>query len=153
MIKPCMSVFPGALPNGTSPGVAERRCLFCFFSGCRCRCFKPVDRSLEGSSELPSILVRLVRCGFSVAGARARRPVVGLVNHGCSFRRQHMRDCKYQGLDLGLPPSHFDSRRSLFSMSTWCMFGGVWRLWWLLLQIKLVLVCVSALAAGEGFDP
>ncbi|CAN6865267.1 unnamed protein product, partial [Brassica oleracea] len=88
------------------------------FGGCRCHCFKPVDRSLEGSSELPSVLVRLVRCGFSVAGARARRPVVGLVNHGCSFRRQHMRDCKYQGLDLGLPPSHFDSRRSLFSLST-----------------------------------
>ncbi|WZZ86401.1 hypothetical protein YC2023_114980 [Brassica napus] len=95
-----------------------------------------LSRSID-LSRLPSVLVRLVRCGFSVAGARARRPVVGLVNHGCSFRRQHMRDCKYQGLDLGLPPSHFDSRRSLFSLSTWCRFGGVWRVWW----------CVVALVA------
>ncbi|CAN7090806.1 unnamed protein product [Brassica rapa subsp. narinosa] len=109
--------------------MAERRCLFCFFSGCWCRCFKLVDRSLEGSSELPSVLVRLVRCGFSVAGTRARRPVVGLVNHGCSFRWQHRRDYKYQGLNIGLPPSRFDSRRNLFSLSSWCRFGGVWRLY------------------------
>lgn len=133
--------------------VAERRCLFCFFSGHRCRCFKPVDRSLGGSSELPSVPVRLVCYGFSVAGAHVRRPVVGLVNHGCSSRWWRVRDCKYQGLDLGLPPGRFDSRRSLFSPSSWCRFGGVWQLWWLLLQIKLLLVCVGALATGEGFDP
>ncbi|CAF2268200.1 unnamed protein product [Brassica rapa] len=94
------------------------RCLFCFFSGRRCRCFKPVDRSLGGSSELPSVPVRLVCYGFSVAGAHARRPVVGLVNHGCSSRWWRVRDCKYQGLDLGLPPGRFDSRRSLFSPSS-----------------------------------
>nr|VDD11224.1 unnamed protein product [Brassica rapa] len=86
--------------------------------GRRCRCFKPVDRSLGGSSELPSVPVRLVCYGFSVAGAHARRPVVGLVNHGCSSRWWRVRDCKYQGLDLGLPPGRFDSRRSLFSPSS-----------------------------------
>ena len=130
-------------------GVAERRCLLCFFSGRRCRCFKPVDRSLGGSSVLPSVPVRLIHYRFSVAGERARRPVVGLVNHGCSSRLRRVRDCKYQGL----PPGCFDSRRSLFSLSSWCRFGGTWQLCWLLLQIKLVLVCVDALAAGEGFDP
>ncbi|CAN6916856.1 unnamed protein product, partial [Brassica oleracea var. botrytis] len=97
---------------------SRRRCLFCFFGGRRCRCFKPVDRSLGGSSELPLVRVRLVRYGFSIAGARARRPVVGLVNHGCSSQWWRVRDCKYQGIDLGLPPGCFNSRRSLLFLSS-----------------------------------
>ncbi|WZZ35351.1 hypothetical protein YC2023_018752 [Brassica napus] len=59
--------------------------------GRRCRCFKPVDRSLGGSSVLPSVPVRLIHYRFSVAGERARRPVVGLVNHGCSSRLRRVR--------------------------------------------------------------
>lgn len=62
-----------------------------------------------------SFQARLVRYGFSVVVARARKSVVGLVNHGCSSRWRRVRSLQVSG----------DRSRA-----------SLWPLW-----LKAVLVC------------